>query len=166
MRDADRHLIASAANQLIGPVSETAAAACIDNILAARAALLLHFRTGVYIPLGKLDFLQFPILRNGVFINYWSSSFFIEHACCKSALLRDSSFLQVEGSAAMQMSCDVFISECFRYISKDPSDLNWQLDTGVWNGFKRIVHSVWFWYLSMLAPTGALLNTKLSLVLP
>ena len=55
MRDADRHLIASAANQLIGPVSETAA--CIDNILAARAALLLHFRTGVYIPSGKLDFL-------------------------------------------------------------------------------------------------------------
>ena len=70
MRDADRYLIASAANQLIGPVSETAAAACIDNILAARAALLLHFRTGVYIPLGKLDFLQFLILRNGVFINY------------------------------------------------------------------------------------------------
>ena len=56
MRDADRHLIASAANQLIGPVSETAAAACIDNILAARAALLLHFRIGVYILSGKLVF--------------------------------------------------------------------------------------------------------------
>ena len=63
----------------------------------------------------------------------------------------------------MQMSCDVFISECFRYISKDPSDLNWQLDTAVWNGFKRIAHSVWFWYRSILAPTGSLVKPCVSL---
>ena len=121
MRDADRHLIASAANQLIGPVSETAAAACIDNILAARAALLLHFRIGVYIP-SEFFFFTNPYIKEW---SFYSLPFFsIERACCKSALLMDSSFLQVEGSAAMQMSCDVFISECFRYISKDPSDLN------------------------------------------
>ena len=61
------------------------------------------------------------------------------------------------------MSCDVFISECFRYISKDPSDLNWQLDTAIWNGFKRIAHSVWFWYRSILAPTGSLVKPCVSL---